>query len=96
MSHQYGIHYRKFVVFEVVLFQNAKALSRLHLDGSLVGFQIAADGSQQGRLSCAIGTNDAIDVTTCKLQIDVLVERLFTKLDSQICNCYHVFPLPYF
>ena len=89
MSHQYRIHDAKFVIFKVVLFQHAQALAWLHLDGAFVGLQLTADSSQQGRLSCTVGTDNAVDVTTCKLHVDVLVERLFTKLNSQICDCYH-------
>ena len=46
MAHQHGVHHRIFVVFEVVLLQHGHALAGKHLDGSLVGFQLAADGAE--------------------------------------------------
>ena len=90
MSHQHGIHHREGIIFEVVLLQHAQALARAQLHRALVGFQLAADGAQQRRFTGTIGTNNAIDIVVGELQVHVLVECLLTKLDGQVCECYHL------
>ena len=48
VSHEHGVHHAVFVVLEVVLLEHREALARAHFHGALVGFQLAADGAQQG------------------------------------------------
>ena len=89
MSHQHRVHHREFIVFEVVLLKHTHALARQHLDGTLVGLQLSADSTEQGRLTGTVGTDNSIDVSTCKLQVHVFVENLLTKLNRQIGYCNH-------
>ena len=93
VTHQHGIHHREGVVFEVVLLQHAHALTGQHLHRSFVGLQLTADGAQQRRLARTVGTDNTVNVSTCKLQVHVFIENLFPELDSQICDCNHLFSL---
>ena len=95
VTHQHGVHHGEFVVFEVVLFEHTQALAWLHLYGSLVGLQLTADRAEEGGFASPVSADDAIDIATCKLQVYVLVEDLLAKLYLQVCNCNHLFSIPY-
>ena len=96
MTHQHRVHHGAFVVFEVVLFQHTQALAWLHLHRSFIGFQLTADGTEQGRLARTVGTDDTVDVATREFQVDVLIEDFLSKLYLQICYCNHCFlSIPY-
>ena len=82
VSHEHGVHDRKLVVLEVVLREHREAFARAQLHGTLVGLQLAADGFQQRRLAGSVGTDDAVDVSTRKLDVHVFVKDSFSKLDS--------------
>ena len=96
MTHENGIHHTKIIVFKVILFQNRKALTRTKFYRTLVRLKITADSAQKSRLTGAVCTDNAINVTTCKLNVYIFVKYSFSELDSKICKCYHLNYLPYY
>ena len=77
------------IKFEVVLRQYAKAFARSQRDGSLRRFQFAADSFQQCTLSGSVGTNHTIDISIGELDVYVLVQNSFAKLNGKVAKCYH-------
>ena len=47
VSHEHGVSHAVLVIFEVVLFEHREAFAGSELHCTLVGFQFAADGSEQ-------------------------------------------------
>ena len=86
---QHCVHHGEAVVLEVILVEHRETLTGSQLYRSLVGFELAADGFQQGRFACSVGTDDAVDVTVCELQVHVFVKHSLAELYGQICQCYH-------
>ena len=73
MTHKNSIENTIFVKFEVVLLKHRKALSRAEFNRTLVWLQVAAYCAQKCRLAGTIGTNNTINITCCKFQINILV-----------------------
>ena len=96
MALQDRVHHRECVILEVILVEYRQTFARSQFNGSLVGFQLAADGFQQRGLSCTIGTDDTIDITCCELDVYVFVKHSLAELNRQIRNCYHICLIPYY
>lgn len=90
VSHEHGVEHGLVVILEVVLTEDGEALAGPHLYLALRGVQFAGDGTEQGRFAGTVGTDDAVDVTTGELQVDVLIENALAKLDGEIGNCNHI------
>ena len=80
VSHHHRVHHRKSIPLKVVLAQNGKTLSRSQHDGARRRVQLPGNRFQESRFSGAVGTDDTITVTTCKLQVYVIEQHSFTKL----------------
>ena len=89
VSHEHRVQHGLCIVFEVVLFQHAESLSRAQFDGSLGGLQFATYGAEQGGLTSSVGADYTIDVTVRELDVHILVEYLFAKLNGEIRYCNH-------
>ena len=89
MAHQNGVHHAELVILEVVLLQNGKTLSWSHFYCTLVWLQIATDGTEEGRLTSTVGTDYAINITMCELEVYIFVKHSLTELNCKILYCYH-------
>ena len=54
------------VIGEVVLLENAKAFLLGHNDLTGSGFELAAEHTEEGRLSCAVCADNAVAVAVCE------------------------------
>ena len=91
MSHEHGVEHAIGIIFEVILLQDGKAFARPQFHGSLVGFQVSADGAEQGRLTGAVGPDDAVDISVGELQVYIFVKHSLSELNRKIRYCYHFF-----
>ena len=82
VAHQYGVEYGVLIPLEVVLTEHGESLVGAKGDTALGGLQIATDSAQEGGLACSIGTNDSVDVSVSELQVDILVQHSFSKLNG--------------
>ena len=90
VSHQHRVHNGEFIILEVVLREYREAFANAQFHRTLVGFQLTADGLEQRRFSCSVGTDDTVDVTTCELDVYVFVEYALSELDGKVCDCDHI------
>ena len=90
MSHEHGVEHGLVVKFEVVLAQDGESFSGTHFHAAFGGFQLSGDGSQKSGFSCAVRTDDTVDVSVCELHVHVLVEDAFPELDGEVGKCNHV------
>ncbi|CDD51062.1 uncharacterized protein BN800_02348 [Bacteroides sp. CAG:875] len=84
VSHQHGIEHRMGIKLEVVLAQHRKTFARSQGDTSLGGVQFARNHFQERRLTGTVGSDDAIDITIRELQVHVVIQHSFTKLNGYI------------
>ena len=84
MSHKHGIKNRKLIKLKVVLTQYRQTLARAQSNCSLVRLKFARDCLQKCRFSCAVGTDNTIDITICKLNINIFIQNALAKLNGQI------------
>ena len=89
MSHQNCIENTILIILEMVLIQHREPFARPQFDGSFIRFQLAADGFEQRRFTCTVGSDYAIDVAVSKFDVDVFVKNSLSELNCKIRNCYH-------
>ena len=81
---QHGVEHRLGVKFVVVLREHREAFAGSHLHRTFGRLKFAADGSQQGGFACTVCTDDAIDVATGKLHVNILIKDTLAKLNGEI------------
>ena len=67
--------------------ESLKVVVDMNPDMQVTG--LAADGAEQGRFAGTVGSNDAIDISTRKLDVHVFIENSFAELNGKICQCDH-------
>ena len=91
MPHHHGIHHRISIPLEVVLAQYRQTLARSQHDRPRCRVQIARNSTQESRLSGTVGTDYTITITTCKLQVYIIKQHSFTKLNRYVRDCNHLY-----
>ena len=92
VSHDDRIQYGVFFECKVVLLQYGHAHLRRHRHRTGGRFQISGQDSQECGLTGAVGTDDPITISRCKLQVHVLEQRLSAEIQTDIGNCDHTLP----
>ena len=90
VPHQDGIHHGEGIEGVVILAKYRETLTRAEGDATACGIEDAADGTQQGRLTSTVGTDDAIAVTWGELKVDVLEKDSLTELYGEVADCNHI------
>ena len=83
VAHDHGVKHRELVIFEMVLLQEGKTLSRRDRDIAGGRLQLAGKNLQKRRLSRAVRADYAVALTLGEFDIDMFKKRLFpdTKRD---------------
>ncbi|EJX06056.1 hypothetical protein EVA_05835 [gut metagenome] len=84
MTHKNGVQHSAIVKFKVVLAQHGEAFAWAHFNGSLGRVEFAGNSLEQSRLTCAVSTNYTINISICKLHVDILIKDALSKLDGKI------------
>ena len=90
VPHQDGIHHGEGIESVVILTKHRETLTRAEGDATACGIEDSADGTQQGRLTSTVGTDDAIAVTWGELKVDVLEKDSLTELYGEVADCNHI------
>ena len=78
------------IPLEVVLAQYGQALARSQHDRPPCRVQIARNSTQESSLSRTVGTAYTISITTCKLQVYIIKQHSFTKLNLSLIHIFVV------
>ena len=89
VAHDDGLKHLVFIELKVVLLEHGHALAGG--DGDIAGrrLQLAREQLEECRLARAVGADDAIAVTGCKLDVDVLEKRLPAIAQGDVLCCDH-------
>ncbi len=91
MSHQDRIQDGVFIEGKVILFEDGHAFVGAHRDRTCSGVDVAGDDFEEGRFACAVGTDDAVAVAGCELEIYVVKQDALAKLEGYIGYGQHGF-----
>ena len=89
MPHEHGIQYRHFIKLELVLIQYRHAFTRSDINGTLVGFYLAADDLHEGGLARTVGTNDPVTVALGETDIHFIEQNPLAIGQGYIICTYH-------
>ena len=84
VTHDNGIKNRISIIFKVVLLQERETLSRCDHDVTLSRLKLAGKDLQESRLSCAVGTDQAVTVPLCKFDIYIFEKSFLSNSQSNI------------
>ena len=75
----------------MVLFEYAEALLLGHYYLTRSGFELAAEHTEEGRLSCAVCADNAVAVAVCEFKIYIFKKCGAAELHTHISYCYHIY-----
>ncbi len=90
IAHDHRIQHRILVVFKMVLLQEGEPLAWCDGDLPAGGIQLAGQDLQKGRLSRAVGADQAIAVAFRELDVHVLEKGPFAQTQCDVVRTDHI------
>lgn len=89
VSLQDSVHHREVIKLEVILLKDAHTLSGTLGNGAVGRGELSGENPHEGRLTSAIGSDDAIAVAGSEFHVDILEEDALAKLYAEVVDSNH-------
>ena len=94
MPHDDRAQHLDLVIGIVILLENGEAFTGRDVDDAARRLDVAREQFEEGGLTRAVCTDDAVTVAGGKFQVDILVEDALAELQAQIVDRNHAFRSP--